>query len=62
MSKILDSLAKEYSNSNKAVFKEEFNLFATNVGSLTRSFLKTVEKECKKKKTLKFTLVAIVNN
>ena len=59
MSRELDLLAKEFSKKPVTLMRTEVNLYQTNIQSATASFLREVERECKKNRQSALTLIAI---
>lgn len=60
MSKELNDLAKQYAKEKPTVMKKDLNLYQTTMSTVSASFLREVEQECKKQKQSKITLVALL--
>ena len=62
MSRELDLLAKEFQKTPVTVLRTEINLYQTNIQTAAAAFLREVERECKKEKQSKVTVVAVVDS
>jgi hypothetical protein len=62
MSRELDLLAREFQKTPVTVRRTELNLYQTNIQSAAAAFLREVERECKKEKQSKVTIVAVVDS
>ena len=60
MSRELDLLAREFQKTPVTVMRTEVNLYGSNIQTAAGAFLRSVEQQCKKEKTGKVTLVAVI--
>jgi hypothetical protein len=60
MSRELDLLAREYQKTPVTVLRTELNLYQTSIQTAVASFLREVEKQCKKQKQSTVSIVAVI--
>jgi hypothetical protein len=60
MSRELDLLARDFQKTPVTVLRTELNLYQTNIQIAAAAFLREVERECKKEKQSKVTIVGLI--
>lgn len=60
MSRELDIIAKEYQPKKATVLRKDLSLYQSSIGTASATFLRDIERECKKMKQSSVTLIAVI--